>query len=111
MKYADIVTGLGLLVQAQTFHQKAADKYAKLFNDSFTGGPKNVTLSYTPLQEWYQRMAQKHLCQYFYYQQQEVRYRELVDVVALDTGDGLEPGETLLPGEPSAADERRLKGL
>jgi hypothetical protein len=113
MKYADIVTGLGLLVQAQRFHRNAADRYAKLFNASFVGKWPTIPADrpYTPLQEFYQRMAQKHLCQYFYYQQQGVRYQEIVDVAALDTGDGLEPGETLLPSEPSPADDRRLKGL
>lgn len=112
MKYADIITGMGLLVKAQTFHRNAADSYAKLFNASFTGRlGKAKRQPYTPLQEFYQRMAQWHLVMSYHFNQDELNYRELVDMAALDAGDGLEPGETPTPGDNAPGDERRLKGL
>jgi hypothetical protein len=91
MKYGNIVTGVGLILQAQKFHTEAAVKYAALFNSSFKGGPGR--LDYTPLEEFYQEMAQLHLCTRFKMDRALVRYHELVDIAALDAGDGLEPGD------------------
>lgn len=99
MKYAHIITGLGLIIKAQEFHKASAVKYADLFNRSFTGEASATDLRYTPLQVLYQQLAQRHLCQFFYFEKAEHRYRELVDIAILETEPGQETGQDDPNGE------------
>jgi hypothetical protein len=90
MKLASIASSCSLLVRTARFHWERAIDYSRLFNDCSTAG--SIDLVYTPVQRFYERMANHHLCSYYRAKQLIQEFEILADYTLLSTEQGQNSG-------------------
>jgi len=85
MKLSSIASGCSLLVRTADFHWQRACDYSRLFNVGDRGG---INLTYTPLQKFYERMANHHICAYYRAKRLIQEFEETADAELLKAETG-----------------------